>query len=217
MKLKVLKIQSWVRKIKRFSHISAGQTLVLLGILTLVIYFYPLILIESNYYIKNIFSKENNTNREVRTKPPLSPIDPSFSVLIPKIGVNAKIIPDIDPYNIDEYKKALSVGVAHAKGTSYPDREGNIFIFAHSTSNSVDVSRYNAIFYLLEKLEMGERIYIVYKDKTYEYQVTEKKIIDPSEIQYLESNRQGNSLTLMTCWPAGTSLKRLLIIGQKVS
>lgn len=202
------------KKIKNWLY--PGPVLIFLGLLILAVYFYPLLLLETRFFVKNIFFKEPKIETEAQVKLPFTPVDPNFSVIIPKIDINAKIIPNIDPYNREEYQKALSTGVAHAKGTAYPNEDGQIFIFAHSTDSSINVNRYNAIFYLLDKLEIGEKIYIIYKEKTYGYQIKEKKVVDPSEIQYLERKDQGNTLILMTCWPAGTSLKRLLVISQKI-
>src|SRR5207244_3096201 len=41
--------------------------------------------------------------------------DPFFSIIIPKIGASARILPNIDATNQDEYVAALKKGVAHAK------------------------------------------------------------------------------------------------------
>jgi len=55
----------------------------------------------------------------------------------------------------------------------------------------------------------------------YEYQVFEKKIVEANQIEYLKNNlwsTRGSTpteriLTLMTCWPAGTNLKRLIVVA----
>ncbi|OGE71585.1 hypothetical protein A3H40_03905 [Candidatus Daviesbacteria bacterium RIFCSPLOWO2_02_FULL_38_15] len=43
-----------------------------------------------------------------------------FTISVPKVGIDAKVYPEIDPYNTAEYKQALSKGAAHAKGSAYP-------------------------------------------------------------------------------------------------
>ena len=74
----------------------------------------------------------------------------------------ANIIPNIDPGNPDEYLGALKKGVAHARGTSFPSQGRNIYLFSHSTNSPLNFSEYNAVFYLLRKLEKKDKIYCVY-------------------------------------------------------
>jgi sortase A len=144
-----------------------------------------------------------------------------FGIVIPKIRANAKVINNIDPFNSKEYQWALTKGVAHAKGTAYPGHAGNTFIFAHSSVDWYIANRYNSVFYLLHKLEKGDKIEMYYKKKKYVYEVTVKKYVDASDVSYLNSQNSLNSLntsilTLMTCWPPGTTYKRL-IVQAKIS
>lgn len=154
-------------------------------------------------------SKEKTTER---TKHIITPINNEYAIVIPRIAVNAPIIADVDPLNEVEYQETLSKGVAHAHGTSHPGMPGNTFIFAHSTGNFYSANRYNAVFYLLGKLKNQDRIVIMYRGKPYDYTVTQKQIVNSSEIEYLyQKERSEDTLTLMTCWPAGTTAKRLLV------
>lgn len=144
----------------------------------------------------------------------LVPVDSQFSIVIPKIGANTKIIKNVDPFNSKEYQQALTSGVAHAKNSATPDKNGNTFIFAHSAGNWYQANQYNAVFYLLNKLTKGDEIIVYYQDKPYTYLVKEIKYVNQNEISYLTSKSDQNQLTLMTCWPPGTTLKRLLIIAD---
>lgn len=144
----------------------------------------------------------------------LVPVSTDFSIVIPKIAANAPIIPNIDASNYKEYMQALSKGVAHAKGTVLPGMEGNIFLFAHSTDNFWNVGRYNAVFYLLKELEIGDEVNIFFGGRRFIYQVYEKKIVEANEVGYLSPKAEGQVLTLQTCWPPGTTLKRLLVFAK---
>lgn len=147
----------------------------------------------------------------------LTPVDTVFSVIIPRIGASARVIPDVDPGEESEYLEALNQGVAHAAGTGYPGgREGNrnVYLFAHSTDYFFRVPQYNAIFYLLKELESGDEIDVFYQGKRYIYAVTEKKIVGAKEVSYLTTPTSEEQLTLQTCWPPGTTLKRLLVIAK---
>jgi len=144
------------------------------------------------------------------------PEDPSFSVVIPKIGANAKVIPNVNAANKDEYLQALQKGIAHTRGTAYPGEGGHIFLFAHSTDYFWNVGNYNAVFYLLYKLEKSDEINIVYKGKRYVYRVIGTQIVDPSQVEFIRRKSNREFLTLQTCWPPGTTLKRLLVFAARV-
>lgn len=146
------------------------------------------------------------------------PVDTEFGIVIPKILANSKVIENVDPYKSEIYQKALTNGVAHASGTAYPGHAGNTFIFAHSSADWFTANRYNSVFYLIYKLEKGDKIEMYYKGKKYNYEVTSKKYVEPNNVSYLSSYSSENTsiLTLMTCWPPGTTLKRL-IVQAKIS
>lgn len=137
-----------------------------------------------------------------------------YFFVIPKINANSKVIKDVNPLNASEYQWALTKGVAHAKGSAYPGQFGNVFLFSHSSVNFYEAARYNSVFYLLSKLEKGDDVYIFYNKAKIKYSVTEKKIVDPKNISYLTNNSKKHTLTLMTCWPPGTTLNRLLVIAE---
>ncbi len=143
----------------------------------------------------------------------LLPKDPEFSIVVPKIAANAKVIPNVDPANEREYLRALKKGVAHAKGTAFPGEGGHIYLFAHSTDYIWNVGTYNAVFYLLYKLERGDEINIFYKGKRYVYKVIGKTIADPKQVEYLTRKTNKEFLTLQSCWPPGTTWKRILIFA----
>jgi len=146
----------------------------------------------------------------------ISPQDPFFSIVIPKIGANSKILPAIDAGNDKAYLEALNKGVAHAAGTAFPGEAGHIFLFAHSTDYFWNVGAYNAIFYLLYKLEKNDEVNLFYKGQRYVYRVIGSEVVDPNQVQYLTRKTNREFLTLQTCWPLGTTLKRLLVFAVRV-
>lgn len=146
----------------------------------------------------------------------LVPQDPDFSIVIPKIAANANVINNVNAANETEYLDALQRGVAHAAGTAFPGEGGHIFMFAHSTDYIWNVGTYNAVFYLLYKLEVGDEVNIFYKGTRHVYKVTGKQVVDPSEVEYLTRKTNSEFLTLQTCWPPGTTLKRMLVFAEPV-
>jgi LPXTG-site transpeptidase (sortase) family protein len=146
----------------------------------------------------------------------LIPSDTEFSILIPKIGASAKIFPNVDPSNENQFLPVLMKGVAHAAGSVFPGMNGNTYLFAHSTDNFWDVGRYNAVFYLLKDLKKGDDVVIFYKNQRYNYVVMGSKIVSPSDVSYLVNGQSGDKqqLIMQTCWPPGTTFQRLLVFAE---
>lgn len=187
--------------------VGIGVFLILSSLALFVFIFFPVAKVEINYSLNK---PKANINQII-------PIDKNFGIVIPKIGANAKIVPEVDPYNSNIYQLALTKGVAQAKGTANPTKNGNMFLFSHSSANILEAGRYNSIFYLLSKLEKDDEIYIYYKGTKYKYKVSDKKTVDAKDISYLSANSNEEMLTLMTCWPAGTTYKRLIVVAKKTN
>ncbi len=147
----------------------------------------------------------------------LAPQDPEFSIVIPKIGANAKIFGNTNAASEKEYLNVLEKGVAHAAGTAFPGEGGHVFLFAHSTDYFWNVGNYNAVFYLLYKLEKSDEVDLFYQGQRHVYRVIGTEIVDPSQVQYLTRKTNREFLTLQTCWPPGTTLKRLLVFAVRVA
>lgn len=151
--------------------------------------------------------------------PELAP-DNTFSISIPSIGATAVVVENVDPFSKDAYMEALKVGVAHTKGTALPGTAGgNIFMFAHSTDRIENISKYNAIFYLLREMVAGDEVLVNFSGIKHRYKVTETKIVEPDDTTYLVSETPDGKerLVLQTCWPPGTVLKRFLVIAEAMT
>ena len=149
------------------------------------------------------------------TRQVLVPADTQFSITVPKIGATSRVIANVDPESEENFKDALQKGVAHAKGTVFPGIVGNTYLFAHSTDNWWNVGRYNAVFYLLKDLRPGDEVIVFFEGRRYNYVIDHSVIADPSEVSYLvDSQKTGKEqLILQTCWPPGTTWKRLFVIA----
>lgn len=146
----------------------------------------------------------------------LIPKDPKFGLVIPKIGANSTVIPNVDSSNEKEFLPILYQGIAHAKGTVFPGIPGNIYLFAHSSDNFWDVGRYNAVFYLLKDLTKGDDVVVFFENKRHNYVVSESVIVEGSDVSELVKSQEVGEerLILQTCWPPGTTWKRLLVIAR---
>lgn len=140
------------------------------------------------------------------------PVSEEFFLEIPKINLTSTIISNVDSSNEESYTEKLKNGVAHAKGSYFPGDGGPIVLFSHSTDTLAHIIQYNARFYGLKDLEIGDPLTIHFKGKVFPYTISEKKIIDP---QNLDALRQANSkLILTTCYPPGTDWQRLIVFAN---
>lgn len=154
--------------------------------------------------------------RTTKTDTSITPPNTDFAIVIDKIGASSSVIQSVDPYDSQVYQMALRDGVAHANGTKLPGEGGNIFFFAHSSADLLTAERYNSVFYLMHHLDTGDVIKVWKDGKEYDYAVTRKLTVSPSDTKYLTMNDKTETLTLMTCWPPGTTLKRLIIIAKPI-
>ncbi len=188
-----------------------GIILISGGLLLLYLIYFPLLKEEVLYRSRQVFLS-SETNEETKE---IIPVDKDFSLVIPQININAKVFPNVDATNPQEYLPILVKGVAQAKGSVNPGELGNVFIFAHSSDTPLNVLRYNAVFYLLNKMGKDDEIFLYYQQEKYLYKVTEKKIISPEKMSDFLKTLKGKTLTLQTCYPPGTTINRLLIIAEE--
>ncbi len=189
----------------------------------------PIIFDESRYFITHIYSnksqeysinnvalevppaKEVKQPEEIENIIPLDPIDQNFSVIIPKIDVNAPVVENISTSKEKEYMDALRKGVAHAIGTPVPGENGNIFLFAHSSLNFWKLGPYATVFNLLNKLEKGDIVVLYYKGNVYEYSVFSHEVVPGWNTDPFDADYENSVVTLVTCDPPGTTINRRVI------
>lgn len=147
----------------------------------------------------------------------IDPVNKEFSLVIPKIGVNAAVIPAVNPTKPGEYLAALQKGIAHSSLSYFPNEDGTVFLFSHSTNYDWFVGDLNAVFYLLKNLEENDMVVLFYKGASYTYKITGKQIVDPTAVAYLVPQAGDRRLILQTCWPPGSTAERLLIFADLIN
>jgi len=116
--------------------------------------------------------------------------------------------------------KAMENGVAHFMvpgANAYPGQVGNTVITGHSAGDIYSSNQYKFIFSGLERLVEGDLIYIDYNKVRYTYRMTSRKTVEPNDVASLKYDGDKPILTLITCWPLGTSRYRLLIFAEQIS
>lgn len=142
-------------------------------------------------------------------------------IIIPRLGKN---IPLLDVTHDEKasftemheiFMEELKKGIVRYPGTALPGEIGNAFIFGHSSNYPWVKSDYNDVFALLDTLQNGDEIIVYYNQKKFIYSVTDRSIVKPGDTKaLLARDPNKKEISLMTCWPIGTTLERLIIFGE---
>jgi LPXTG-site transpeptidase (sortase) family protein len=128
-------------------------------------------------------------------------------LIIPAIGVSAPIIWDV---SADESVEKLQQGVIHINSTGKPNENKNVFLSGHSSNYWWREGDYNSVFALLPQLSEGNEVFVIYENIIYKYIIDSREEVEKNaSSKFL--NFDSSRLTLMTCTPVGTNLKRLVI------
>lgn len=192
-----------------------GTSLLLITGAILAYLFWPILSARISWFLHGPKSNEITAEGHL---PNIDSVDPEAlkgnRVLIPKIGIEAPVIEISSPE--DKYfAEALADGVVRYPNTSKPGEGSNAFITGHSSNYRWAKGDYNYVFSLLEKLEAGDEITVYYDREKYVYRVSEKKIVKPEDVSVLDPTEKP-ILSLMSCWPVGTALKRLVVISDQI-
>lgn len=176
-----------------------------------------------SFFNERIIAPFITPSRTVSSTPIIS--DPGSTVagkdpkiIIPKINVEIPVVYDEPSIAEDKVQKALERGVLHYATTPNPGEKGNAVIFGHSSNNILNSGKYKFAFVLLSRLENGDT-FMLEKDGTrYVYKVYEKRVVSPKEVSVLNAGKDKTATaTLITCDPPGTTINRLVVIGEQIS
>ena len=122
--------------------------------------------------------------------------DPVGKLEVPRIGISVIVLQGME-------RGTLIAGAGHVPRTPLPGAEGNVVIAAHR----------DTFFRKLEGILPGDRVQVATLRRTYEYVVSSSEVVDPEDIQVMES-RARRELTLITCYPfyfVGPAPKRFIV------
>lgn len=66
----------------------------------------------------------------------------------------------------------------------------------------------------MDQLSFGDEIIVYYNQKKFTYIIREKKIVKPGNVKVLERDETKKEISLMTCWPIGTTINRLIVFAE---
>jgi len=133
-------------------------------------------------------------------------------IRIPRLGKGFHYV-IIEGVSVPDLRK----GPGHYPGTAMPGQIGNFVVSGHRTT-------YLAPFNKLGELRDGDRILIDTRSSQYVYQVTTKKVVQPTDVsvaapvpEHPRANPTKRMITLTTCNPKYSAAQRLIVFGQLIS
>jgi sortase A len=123
-------------------------------------------------------------------------------------------VPELEIYNAKVIVGAqdLSENLSQYSGTAIPGKPGNTVILGHSVlPQFFNPNNYLTIFSLLYRLELGDEIIIKYDGRSYSYLIDDIYEVQPTNLSPLAQRYDDSFLTLITCSPPGTYLRRLIV------
>lgn len=143
-------------------------------------------------------------NNNLNPKTPIKNSIKYYTLSIPKLKINQATV----EINGEDLSKSL----VQYPGTALPGEKGNVVIFGHSIlPQFFNPKNYLTIFSTLPTIKKGDEITLNYDGVTYLYHVTELFEVPPTALEVLKQYHDGEHITLITCVPPGTYLKRLVV------
>jgi LPXTG-site transpeptidase (sortase) family protein len=124
-------------------------------------------------------------------------------------GLTRLTVPRIDLDSIvveGTSHRALLLGPGHMRTTPAPGEAGNSVISGHR----------DTFFRHLHELDRGDTLIVQRGGKTFRYQVTGKKVVEPDDLSVIRPAKDAE-LTLITCYPTyyvGPAPKRLVVFSR---
>ncbi len=148
-------------------------------------------------------------------------------IIIDKLGFKSTWLkPSDDLYgdweNLEiSQQNGMNLGVTDYSGplSTKPGELGNKFIIGHSSApnRTAAASGRGDAFADVAKLEVGDLMTVRQNGKEYIYQIYESVVVDPSDTEILTPQNNEDRLTLITCWPIGTTELRTLRNARLIS
>lgn len=134
------------------------------------------------------------------------------------IPANKISVPVIWTKDVKNFDADLKRGIVHYPGTPFPGEVGTSYISGHSSGYLWDKSPYKQIFAVLGQVQNGTSFSITVKQKDgkqviYHYVVDHRgEFAANDQAQFVST---GDSVVaLSTCWPVGTTSRRLVLFGK---
>jgi LPXTG-site transpeptidase (sortase) family protein len=165
--------------------------------------------------------------RSSQTALPNGELRPFGVLSIPKIGVHAPVfLPDRTFWDAQQWESleeqmqsGLAQGAVAYPHSVRPGENGSVIIAGHSSppDERAQQSAYGHLFRRLPELVEGDVITVLQTDGSYiDYAVRTTKIVPATETDILQQRDNKAILTLITCYPIGTTRDRWVVTAERI-
>jgi LPXTG-site transpeptidase (sortase) family protein len=149
------------------------------------------------------------------------------SLSIPKINVRAPVLLaertlwDTRSWELleERMQDALVYGTVAYPHSVLPGQQGNLIVAGHSSPPDLRAgeSQFGDVFHRLPELQVSDVITLLQPDGGYaDYVVRSTKVVSASETEVLKQDHRGSILTLITCYPIGTTKDRWIVTAERI-
>jgi LPXTG-site transpeptidase (sortase) family protein len=150
----------------------------------------------------------------------LPPVDrlviDSIALDVPLVSITTKSVWD---FVNGDFDTELRDWVVKYPTTPMPWEWWNTLIFGHTSQEWREKNPYGTVFSNLPKLQNDDYIQLVWKWELYTYRVVETVIRRPKDVDTEFQKRQEKDkeyITLMWCYPLGTTKQRMMVMAERV-
>lgn len=183
-----------------------GRTLIVVGLLIVgaTTYINYKIELENN----NLVSKyekmmQTSLNKDIPSDERLK-LEGVLGILeIPRIDLKVVVKEGTD-------KTTLKYAIGHFEETALPGEDGNFAVAGHRAYT------HNKFFSNLDEVQLGDELKVLTSEGYYTYKVTSSEVIEPEQVEVLNSEKDKETITLITCTPKYVGSHRLVIKGERI-
>lgn len=192
--------------------LRSGQTALSLCVFLFLLVYFPFIRKEAEYLFRDPKAADAEVSFRQRSfgsgTAAIVPIDASFSVVIPTLGVNAPVESQtVSGSSVGTARRPGSV--MHHTDSPVPSEPGETVLSALAGSDFVSDGKFATAFALLHRLKTGDRIVIAYRGVLYPYRVSETFTLPAGSSP--RSVSDSRSVTLISSWPPGRNDRRFYV------
>lgn len=169
------------------------------------------------YSVAHTTEKEIAENQEKAASFDFEAVVPASTEAVVKAQLSEKQFPTVGgvavpavKINLPIFKGVSNESLLFGAGTLDPNQkmgEGNYALASHRALKE------DLLFHPLEKVKIGDTIYLTDLTNIYTYQTTIKTIVVPTDIQWIEPVEDEQLVTLITCSDE-TGTKRIIVQGE---
>ncbi len=198
LEARIFVARRWLRRARQ----TISPLLVILGVLLLgyVGAQYGEMYLEQRHLARE-WQKQQSAHRAGPHVRATSADDGLTKLWVPKIDLDSVVVEGTN-------HKALLLGPGHMPDTPAPGDSGNSVITGHR----------DTFFRHIHELEKGDTVLVQRDGKTFTYEVTGKKVVEPDDLSVVRPAKDSR-LTLITCYPTyyiGPAPKRLVVFSKLV-